>query len=80
MKRRAQSERLLRQTFAKNVRRHREKLGYSQETFADICGLHRTYISLVERSKRNISIDNIEIIAHGLKVNPSELLILHQET
>lgn len=40
----------------------------------ELCGLHRTYIGSVERSKRNISIDNIENVATALKVSPPELL------
>jgi transcriptional regulator with XRE-family HTH domain len=41
---------------------------------ADAAGLHRTYIGSVERSERNISIDNIAKIAKALEVNPSDLL------
>lgn len=64
----------LRLVFAKSVRRIRQESGYSQEQLADICDLHRTYISDVERGNRNISIDNIEKIAEALNVPASELL------
>ena len=65
----------LRQTFAHNMRKRREELKISQELLADICALHRTYISLVERSRRNLSIDNIEKIANGLQIEPAELML-----
>jgi transcriptional regulator with XRE-family HTH domain len=38
------------------------------------CGLHRTYISDIERATRNISIDNTEIIAIALRIEPEDLL------
>lgn len=60
--------------FAINVRKRRNELGLSQEELADICGVHRTYISLIERKKRNVTIKNIEIIAKGLGTEPYQLL------
>lgn len=60
--------------FATNVRKYRTEKGLSQETLADLAGLHRTYISAVERERRNISIDNIENIAAALDVEPFVLL------
>lgn len=65
---------ILRKIFAKNVRELRLSKQLSQEELADTCGLHRTYISDIERGNRNVSIDNIEKIAKGLNVNPSVLL------
>jgi len=64
----------LRLVFAKNVRRARQESRYSQEQLADMCDLHRTYISDVERGNRNISIDNIEKIAAALNIPANELL------
>lgn len=64
----------LRVIFAKNIRKARLKKGLSQETLADHCGLHRTYIGSIERAERNVSIDNIERIARALKIPPVELL------
>jgi transcriptional regulator with XRE-family HTH domain len=48
--------------------------GLSQEALAHECGINRTYLSGVERSERNASIDNIARIARGLKIKPSMLL------
>ena len=61
--------------FGTNLRRYRERLGVSQEKFAEMCGLHRTYISDIERFQRNISLSNIQKIAHALKIEPYKLLI-----
>lgn len=61
--------------FAVNLRRYRKERGYSQEYLAELAGLHRTYISAVEREKRNISIDNIGRIAEALDINAYELLM-----
>lgn len=60
--------------FATNVRKYRTEKGLSQEALADLAGLHRTYISAVERERRNISIDNIENIAAALNVDAYLLL------
>ena len=68
------STKSLRQILANNIKTLRMISNYSQEEFADLCGLHRTYISDVERCNRNISIDNIDRIAHALNVTASELL------
>jgi transcriptional regulator with XRE-family HTH domain len=51
----------------------REKSGISQEAFAHECGLDRTYISGIERGRRNVSLKNIERIAEALEVSLSEL-------
>lgn len=61
--------------FASNVRKYRTEKGLSQEALADLAGLHRTYISAVERERRNISIDNIENIANALSIDPYLLFI-----
>lgn len=64
----------LRRIFAANVREIRTSMCISQEDLAEKCGLHRTYISDIERGRRNVSIDNIEKIAIGLQVLPEKLL------
>ena len=58
----------------RTVRRLRKQAGYSQESFADACKLHRTYMGAVERGETNISLDNIERIARGLRLTPGQLL------
>jgi len=60
--------------FAVNVREYRIQRGLSQEALAEKAGLHRTYISAVERERRNICIENIEAIAKALEVEPYMLL------
>jgi transcriptional regulator with XRE-family HTH domain len=65
----------VREQFAANLRLHREKIGLSQEALADICDLHRTEISLLERSKRSPRLETVVILARGLKLtSPGELL------
>jgi transcriptional regulator with XRE-family HTH domain len=64
-----------RQQFAANLRRQRDRAGLSQEALADICDLHRTEISLLERSKRSPRLETIVILARGLDLtSPSDLL------
>ncbi len=63
-----------RDILAKNMRRLRAERGLSQEALAHECGINRTYLSAVERSERNVSIDNIGRIATGLGVEPWTLL------
>ena len=58
----------IRLRFGKAVRKKRHKLGVSQEEFADICGLDRTYIGGIERGERNVALVNIEKIAKALKI------------
>jgi len=60
--------------FGKNVRELRQKKGLSQEKLAEIAGLHRTYIGMIERAEKNITLLNIAKIAKALKVLPSELI------
>jgi transcriptional regulator with XRE-family HTH domain len=63
-----------RMIFAKRLRQARQEKGYSQEELADRSGLHRTYVGSVERSERNISIDNMERLAIALGIETIELL------
>lgn len=64
----------LRRVLAANVRRLRKARGLSQEGFADLCGLHRTYIGGVERAEHNVSVDNIERMATALDLPGWRLL------
>lgn len=57
-----------------NLRRLREEQGFSQETFAYHCGLHRTYISGIERGVRNPTIVILDRIAKALRVPAGSLL------
>ncbi len=63
------------QRFGHRVREKRTASGLSQEVFADKCGLDRTYISGIERGKRNVALRNIEAIAKALEVSLSELML-----
>lgn len=64
----------LRLTFANNLRMARIGAGFSQERLAAEAGLDRTFVSSVERGVRNISIDNIELLAMTVGVPPQQLL------
>ena len=63
-----------RKVFAKRLRQLRQVRGLSQETLADLAGLHRTYVGSIERCERNVSIDNMERLARALGVDIVELL------
>jgi transcriptional regulator with XRE-family HTH domain len=66
----------LREQFGSNLRAHRERVGLSQESLADICDLDRTEISLLERGKRFPRLDTIVRLARGLELSsPAELLV-----
>ena len=58
-----------------NLRKYRLEKGISQEKFADLCGLHRTYISDIECFQRNVSIENVQRIAEALEIEAYKLLM-----
>lgn len=60
--------------FGKNVQKTRQTMGISQEELAFRAGLHRTYIGMVERAKRSISLQNAKKIADALNVKLDTLL------
>lgn len=60
--------------FGNNVQKNRKKLGFSQEELAALAGLHRTYIGMIERAEKNITLCNMEKIANALNMNIIELL------
>lgn len=61
--------------FGTNVRLYRNKLGVSQEKFSEMCALHRTYISDIERFTRNVSLESVQKIADALSVDTYVLFV-----
>jgi len=59
--------------FGQKVREERAKLGLSQEELASRASVHRTYIGMIERAEKNITLENIEKIAKALKISISEI-------
>lgn len=57
------------------IRAEREKLGLSQEDFAELCDLHRTYIGQLERGEKNVSFSNVLRVAKAVRLKPSVLLV-----
>lgn len=64
--------------FGKNVKKYRIELKMSQEKLAELTGLHRTYISDVERGLRSISLNNIEKLSVALNVKVYKLFIFEE--
>lgn len=60
--------------FGENVRKYRRLLNISQEELAFKANLHRTYIGMIERAEKNITLINIEKIANSLGVKIEDLL------
>ncbi len=60
--------------FGTRIRMLRKKQGYSQEAFAEKCGLDRTYVGGIERGERNVSLRNIAVIADALNLSVSQLM------
>ena len=54
--------------FADNMKKYRKQNGYSQESFAELCGLHRTYISALECYRRSISLENMLICSKLIRI------------
>lgn len=64
----------LQRTVGRNLRAYRTDRGLSQEAFADVLGVHRTYMGGLERGERNLTLRSLERIAHTLELDPVELL------
>ncbi len=64
----------LQRVVGRNLRAHRLALGLSQEAFADVLGIHRTYMGGMERGERNLTLQTLERIAERLDVQALELL------
>jgi transcriptional regulator with XRE-family HTH domain len=62
------------EAFGKRIRQLRTERGLSQEKLAEITGFHRTYIGMVERGERNISLSNIGVFADSFEMTVSHLL------
>ena len=60
--------------FGERLRAVRQQRGISQEKLAELAGLHRTYVSSIERGERNVSLVNIERLAAALGVAMTELM------
>lgn len=65
--------------FGENVRKYRREKGYSQEKFAELCGLHRTYISDIECFQRNATLETVQRIADALEIE-SYILLKEENT
>lgn len=65
------NDNVIKKKFGDTLRYFRKKQEYSQEYVAEKAGLHRTYISDVERGDRNVSLFNIIKICHALNTRPS---------
>ena len=64
----------LQRTVGRNLRTYRQAKGLSQEAFADVLGVHRTYMGGIERGERNLTLKSLERIAGRLELDPLTLL------
>lgn len=64
----------LQRTIGENLRAYRLARGLSQESFAEILGVHRTYMGSVERGERNLTLRSVERIAARIEEEPLSLL------
>lgn len=64
----------LQRRVGRNLRAYREARGLSQEAFADVLGVHRTYMGGVERGERNLTLKSVERLAERLGIPADELL------
>lgn len=65
--------------FGHNVQKQRKAQEISQEKLAELAGVHRTYIGMIERAEKNITLCNIEKIANALKIEIKDLLVPYEE-
>ena len=64
----------LRRILAQNLRRLRQDRGLTQEELADLAGVNRNYVGMIEREENAASVDILESLAKALKVRAAELL------
>ena len=69
----------LTKALGKVIRDRRRELGLSQEQFGELAGMHRTYVGMVERGEKNITLTNIVKVGQALEIPASELLRLAEE-
>ena len=67
------------EAFGVAVREERKKLGISQEKFGELVGVHRTYVGMIERGEKNITLSNIVKVSRALGMTASELLRLTED-
>lgn len=65
---------VLRAILATRIKAFRQNRGLSQEDFADLCDLHRTYIGSIERGERNVTLGTLELFSSVMGVSVPELL------
>lgn len=70
----------LSQRLGKALRAQREAQGYSQESFADAIGMHRTYYSAIERGEKNLQLSTLQKICSGLKASIWELMKMAEQS
>lgn len=64
--------------FGNKVRERRAALGLSQEELASRAGVHRTYVGMIERAEKNITLENIQKIAKALEIPLDKLMDLEK--
>lgn len=64
----------LQRAFGLSLRAYRRRLGLSQEAFADVLGVHRTYLGGIERGEHNLTLKSVERIAAKIGIDPMALL------
>lgn len=65
----------LQRIVGRNLRAYREARGLSQEAFAEVLGIHRTYMGGIERGERNLTLKSVERIANRIELDPQSLLV-----
>jgi transcriptional regulator with XRE-family HTH domain len=63
-----------RSQLGKRIRKLRSQRGWSQEEFADICALNRSYMGRIERGELNLTLDSLQKVGKGLGLSVSALL------
>ena len=63
-----------RKMLGKRIRKLRDQKGWSQEEFADLCGVNRSYMGRIERGELNLTLDSLQKVSKGLGTTVSTLL------